>query len=147
MGWQWHQLGHMQTIYTSLQTDNHTNTSSLEFLQAGCSSCRPTNSVRALKAINKKKQKTKVIKVLTGARWCFCRRLPWHRAFPVPADWWQLSRVGVLWENQTWHDVTTPVDPIPTPSDCMFDPHHTLPYASCPVPHNPTSDVSKLNCK
>jgi len=29
MGWQLHQLDHMQTICTSLQTDNHTNTSSL----------------------------------------------------------------------------------------------------------------------
>ena len=28
-GMQWHQLDHMQTICTSLQTDNHTNTSSL----------------------------------------------------------------------------------------------------------------------
>jgi len=28
--WQWHQLGHMQ-VCTSLQTDNHTNTSSLSF--------------------------------------------------------------------------------------------------------------------
>ena len=27
--WQWNQLDHMQTISTSLQTDNHTNTSSL----------------------------------------------------------------------------------------------------------------------
>jgi len=29
--WQWDQLDHMQTICTSLQTDNHTNTSSLNF--------------------------------------------------------------------------------------------------------------------
>jgi len=28
--WQWHQLGHMQ-VCTSLQADNHTNTSSLNF--------------------------------------------------------------------------------------------------------------------
>jgi len=36
---QCHQLDHIQTICTSLQTDNHTNTSSLgNFLQAGCSS-------------------------------------------------------------------------------------------------------------
>jgi len=28
-GMEWHQLDHMQTICTSLQTDNHTNTSSL----------------------------------------------------------------------------------------------------------------------
>jgi len=47
--WQWHQLGHMQ-VCTSLQTDNHTSTPTLRFLQAGCPSCRPTNSVKALKA-------------------------------------------------------------------------------------------------
>jgi len=29
LGWQWHQLDHMETICTSLQTDNHTNTLSL----------------------------------------------------------------------------------------------------------------------
>jgi len=47
--WQWHQLDHMQ-VCTSLQTDNHASTSPRIFLQAGCSSCRPTNSVKALKA-------------------------------------------------------------------------------------------------
>jgi len=26
MGWQWHQLDHMQIIFTSLQTDNHLTT-------------------------------------------------------------------------------------------------------------------------
>jgi len=31
LGWQWHQLDHMQSICTSLQTDNHTSTSSLNF--------------------------------------------------------------------------------------------------------------------
>jgi len=46
--WQWHQLGHMQ-VCTSLQTDNHATTPPLRFLQAGCPSCRPTNSVKALK--------------------------------------------------------------------------------------------------
>jgi len=49
--WQWHKLGHMQ-VCTSLQTDNHASTSLLKFfLQAGCPSYRPTNSVKALKAI------------------------------------------------------------------------------------------------
>ena len=47
--WQWHQLGHMQ-VCNSLWTDNHASTSPLSFLQAGCPSCRPTNSVNALKA-------------------------------------------------------------------------------------------------
>jgi len=31
LGWQWHQLDHMQTIYTSLQTDNNINNPSLNF--------------------------------------------------------------------------------------------------------------------
>ena len=47
--WQWHQLGHMQ-VCISLQTDNHASTPPLSFLQAGCPSCRPANSVKALKA-------------------------------------------------------------------------------------------------
>jgi len=47
--WQWHQLGHVQ-VCTLLQTDYHTSTPPLCFLQAGCPSCRPTNSVKALKA-------------------------------------------------------------------------------------------------
>jgi len=47
--WQWHQLGRTQ-VCTSLQTDNHASTPPLSFLQAGCLSCRPTNSVKALKA-------------------------------------------------------------------------------------------------
>jgi len=47
--WQWHQLGYMQ-VCTSLQTDNHASTPLLSLLQAGCPSCHPTNSVKALKA-------------------------------------------------------------------------------------------------
>ena len=44
--WQWH----MQ-VCTSLQTDNHASTPALKvFLQAGCPSSHPTNSVKALKA-------------------------------------------------------------------------------------------------
>ena len=43
--WQW--LGHTQ-VYTSLQTDNHASTPPLDVLQAGCPSCCPTNSVKAL---------------------------------------------------------------------------------------------------
>ena len=45
---QCHQLGHMQ-VCTSLKTDNHASTPPISFLQAGCPSCRPTNSVKALK--------------------------------------------------------------------------------------------------
>jgi len=31
MGWQWHQLDHMQIICTTLQTDNHASTPSLNY--------------------------------------------------------------------------------------------------------------------
>ena len=44
--WQWYQLGHMQ-VCTSL----HASTPPLSFLQAGCPSCHPTNSIKALKAL------------------------------------------------------------------------------------------------
>ena len=37
-------------ITASLQTDNHASTPPLTFVQAEYSSCRPTNSVKALKA-------------------------------------------------------------------------------------------------
>jgi len=47
--WQWHQLGRMH-VCTSLQTDNHASIPPLSFLQAGCPSCHPTNSVKALSA-------------------------------------------------------------------------------------------------
>jgi len=36
-------------VCTSLQADNHASTAPLSFLQAGRPSCRPTNSVKALK--------------------------------------------------------------------------------------------------
>jgi len=45
LGWQWHQLDHMQTICTSLQTDNHTNTSSVNFYRPDAlSATKPTAS-------------------------------------------------------------------------------------------------------
>ena len=48
--WQWNPLGRMQ-VCTSLQVDNHTSTPPLSFLQAGCPSYCPTNSIKALKAL------------------------------------------------------------------------------------------------
>ena len=48
--WQLHQLGHMQ-VCISLQTITMPAPRHSVFLQAGCPSCRPTNSVKALKAV------------------------------------------------------------------------------------------------
>jgi len=60
---EWHQLGHMQ-VCTLLQTDNHASNPPLSFLQAGCPSCCPTNSVKALLTIScpKKRKPTHSIK-------------------------------------------------------------------------------------
>jgi len=63
MGWQWHQMDHMQIICTSLQTDNHASTSLFTDRMLF-----PSNNVKALCAmsehcvnswpeINKKQQK------------------------------------------------------------------------------------------
>jgi len=46
IGWQWHHLDHMQVICISLQTDNHSSTSSLSSVKAETSSWRLTNNVR-----------------------------------------------------------------------------------------------------
>jgi len=46
MGWHWHQLDHMKTVCTSLQTDNHASISSLKFYRPDS---LPTDSVKALK--------------------------------------------------------------------------------------------------
>ena len=62
-------------VCTSLQTDNHASTPPLIFLQAGCPSCRPTNSVKALKA----SQSTVVVyngsKMHSGGEGCHIRLL------------------------------------------------------------------------
>ena len=63
--WQWHELGHMQ-VCNSLQTDNHASTPPLSFLQAGCPSCRPTNSVKALKYIGKQSDNNLFVLQLRG---------------------------------------------------------------------------------
>jgi len=50
--WQWHQLDRMQIICTSHHADKHPSTLPLSFLPARCPSCHPTDSVKALNAIN-----------------------------------------------------------------------------------------------
>ena len=69
--WQWHQLGHMQ-VCTSLQTDNHASTPPLGFLQAGCPSCRPTNSVKALKALYQPSHRMAKTYAVCPAAACWC---------------------------------------------------------------------------
>jgi len=51
MGWQWHQLDHMQIICTSLQTDNHASTSPLSFFTGRMPFCPQTNRIKVLKEV------------------------------------------------------------------------------------------------
>ena len=62
--WQWHQLDHMQTIWTLLQTYNHTNTSSLNVYRPDAlPDAQPTVS-KALEAISEREQslQTEILK-------------------------------------------------------------------------------------
>jgi len=52
---------------TKLQTDNHASTPPLSFLQAGCPSCRPTNSVKAPKGFTVTKRQLKTYGSLSVA--------------------------------------------------------------------------------
>jgi len=56
-------------VCTSLQTDNHAITPPLSFLQAGCPSCRPTNSVKALKAHHTDKRRKTFQRSVRGGYW------------------------------------------------------------------------------
>jgi len=51
--WQWHQQGICKSAPRSRQTTTPAPHHSTSFLQAGCPSCRPTNSFKALKAKEK----------------------------------------------------------------------------------------------
>jgi len=62
MGWQWHQLDHMQIICTSLQTDNHATSPLSFYRQDALPAAQPTNSVKALKARKKKNVKRKKLR-------------------------------------------------------------------------------------
>jgi len=50
MGWQWHQLDHVQISFAPRSRQITTPVPYHSFLQARCPSCHPTNSVKALKA-------------------------------------------------------------------------------------------------
>jgi len=72
MGWQWHQLDHIQIICTSLQTDNHASTSPLSFY-------RP-NAVHAAQPTTSKHWRHKcsmLICSLILTEWHECGRIFW----------------------------------------------------------------------
>jgi len=122
--WQWHQLRHMQ-VCTSVQTDNHPSTPPLSFLQAGCPSCHPTNSVKALKALKMPQTVRKCLRI----SWCpDSDRHVWNVCVAVNAvcdagfvESIQVFLVGCRaglgrWTATTWHYVLLYVN-------CFFSLH------------------------
>ena len=101
--WQWHQLGHMQ-VCTSLQTDNHASIPPLSFLQAGCPSCHPTNSVKALKCMTVNAEcvlDVRRIASLVCQRQSSQRELTnWLKSWDWLTDW-----MSLLWHltNRRWN--------------------------------------------
>ena len=104
--WQWHQLGHMQ-VCISLQTDNDASTSPVSFLQAGCPSCHPTNSVKALKA-KALKAKIHLTPIPQHGNYCqqHCRKKEkqsWttYSLFALLCCMWNYDRSLKVWRQNT----------------------------------------------
>ena len=94
--WQWHQLDHMQ-VCTSIQTDNHASTPPLKFLQAGCPSCHPTNSVKALKAYSRQYLCHKLLKSVDVRRQAMRLLSTWHARLQTAA--------GGRWRSTVWENI------------------------------------------
>jgi len=61
MGWQWHQLDHMQFICTSLQTDNHTSVSSLNFFTGRMLFLMPNQQYQSTESVKLKQASTAIV--------------------------------------------------------------------------------------
>jgi len=78
-------------VCTSLQTDNHANTPQLSFLQARCPSCRPTNSVKALKACESNEQCSTISAAARRPSWrLVCSRFT-QLTMLLFDSWWHLA--------------------------------------------------------
>ena len=102
MGWQRHQLDHMQTICTSLQTDNHASTSSLIFtgrmlIMTSNQQCQMTLQRHKLSIVNKMKHK----RIYNDRKHAFIFFV-WtsffsgnsrHRLQPAADFWWKAKHI------------------------------------------------------
>jgi len=100
--WQWHQLDHIQIIWTSLHTDNRVSTSSLNVLQAGCSSRCPTDSTEGngfiYITINFTRYSVTEVGALSAAGWAWSARGRHALRWEVGVAGWAWSLHG----KQTW---------------------------------------------
>ena len=83
-------------VYISLQTDNHASTPPLSVLWAGCPSCRPTNSINALKAMESNTHTHTCLTTL-------CPGLPgWAGTRKVKPIWILLKQEAVSGSGISW---------------------------------------------
>ena len=132
--WQWHQLGHMQ-VCISLQTDNHTSTPPLSFLQAGCPSCHPTNSVKA----NRKQHHIN--------EYAHTRSTALFRDYPTEPVPERYNQSGFYWSKRQWVAVAS-AGHMQACTLLQTDNHASTPplsflQAGCPSCH-PTNSVKAL---
>jgi len=107
IGWQRRQLDDVQIVCTFLQTDNLPKTSSLNFLQAGCSSWCLTSSVKALKANVEVETQKRFSKIATffgkrpSCKLLNCRKTCLQLLFVLPL-------VQCLWcRRESWSSYNT----------------------------------------
>ena len=136
-GWQWHQLGHMQ-VCTSLQTDNHASTPPLSFFQAGCDSCRPTNSVKAQKAHSNQ---------MNGKA---CKMSPRKITFVswYGIVWWSVAVNQLSSGNRPenfWHESRPNHSRFQFVSKCFFSAHKCIEINSSKGPHKCTVQYNYSN--
>jgi len=127
--WQWHQLGRTQ-LCTSLQTDEQASTPSLSFLQPGCPSRRPTNSVKALYA-------SETDQIMTPACWNEIRRI--LLVTVLAADYRMHFQVVAKSENQLHLAASTP-------QPACWQSRHSL-HQSWNSPEQQQFQVNKSNYK
>jgi len=67
---QWHQLDHMQTICTSLQMDNHINTSSLNFYRPDALPDAQLKAAVSFDQFNSQKQTINTLPETSNSNYC-----------------------------------------------------------------------------
>jgi len=108
MGWQWHQLDHMQIICTSLQTDNHASTSPLSFYSPDAlPDAKPTASKhrRQLCVSIEAVQSYWAVQIVAKSFWL---PTPTRNAQNAPSRLWSTGPC-ICWVDETWHWHDLPV--------------------------------------
>jgi len=107
MGWQWHQLDHIQIICTSLQTDNHASTSPLSFYRPDALTAAQPTASEHWRQISSRRSGRRKPRKNQLARFTWKMSLKWSSL-----SWWSHSRKWEItsdmssWSMLTMHHFT-----------------------------------------